>query len=57
MRVKRMDDAEEYGSFKRSMCPWMLNEDNVDPNMSLLIYAEYISEEIPLMLLTDRILV
>lgn len=57
MRVKRMDDAEEYGSFKRSMCPWMLNEDNFDPNMSLLIYAEYISEEIPLMLLTDRILV
>lgn len=58
MRVKRIDDAEKHGSFKWSMCPWMLNEDNLDPNLSLLIYAEYILEEIPLRLLADsRILV
>lgn len=57
-RVKRVDDAEEYGSFKRPVCPWVLNEDNFNPNTSVLIYAEYISREVLLMLLTEgRILV
>ena len=54
----RVDDDEEYGTSERPVCPWVLNEDNYDPNMSLLIYAEYISKEILLMLLTEgRILV
>lgn len=58
MRVKRVDDAEKYGSFERPVCPWVLNEDNFDPNMSLVIYTEYISKEILLILLTEgRILV
>ena len=45
-----MDDAEEGGELK-GLCVlgcWM---HNVDPNISLLIYAEYISKEVQSMLL------
>lgn len=48
-----MDDAEEHGSPERPVCPWMLNEGNFDPNVSLLIYAKYISKEIQSMLLSE----
>lgn len=48
--MKRTDDAEEGGELK-DLCVlgcWM---HNVDPNISFLIYAEYISKEVQSMLL------
>ena len=45
-----MDDAEEGGELK-DLCVLGCRMHNFDPNISFLIYAEYISKEVQSMLL------